>query len=144
MSVCGCTFPLAMQRVHFPICEDVSCVLRFLLAVPPVFVFFDRSEAFFTAENFPTAWRLWGVDGAQAVGVSRSIPSPRCQYGNEADSGWRSGRRLALFLRAIPGLQQRQGWPLLCSSPCSFNVNTINMFVVRPAQLKGENETTEP
>lgn len=25
-----------------------------------------------------------------------------------------------------------------------INVNTINMFVVRPAQLKGESETTEP
>lgn len=91
-------------------------------------------------QGFPTAWRPWGADGAQAVGVSRSIPSLRCQYGNEADSGWRSGRRLALFLRVIPGLQQTQG---SAAPRVVLNVNTINMFVVRRAQLKGENETTK-
>lgn len=53
------------------------------------------------------------------------------------------GGGLAVRLALLDCSKGRAG--LSSAAPhVAINVNTINMFVVRPAQLKGESETTEP
>lgn len=89
----------------------------------------------------------FGGDEAQVVGVSgsRSPPPPPFQDGNEAGRGWRSGRRLALLCWSDPSTAAEAGRGPSCAAPnVAVNANAINMFVAGPAQLKGENETTEP
>lgn len=65
--------------------------------------------------------------------------------GNKAGGGRRSGWRLAVLCLSDPRTAAEAGpaSPLQLSL-VPVNVNTIDMFVVRPAQLKGESETTEP
>lgn len=53
------------------------------------------------------------------------------------------GGGLAVRLALLDCSKGRAG--LSSAAPhVAINVNMINMFVVRPAQLKGESETTEP
>lgn len=111
------------------------------------FVYLDHLEAFSCPllEYFPTACRLWGWWGTGGGRERESLPLPRFQDGNEAGRGWRSGRRLALLCWSDPSTAAEAGRGPSCAAPnVAVNANTINMFVAGPAQLKGENETTEP